>query len=825
MKKLLLIAFFSLSIGICKAEDYSIQLVGPFGTLNNIDSPISIGSDKAQDLLNVDLTPGGKSVRKRKGFSTTFSLSVASSAVHGIYNFYDGSGNDVSLFFNDTRMSSSISGRAPTVLFSTGSLGATYQCTDSLGFAYCLNTGRTSLIKTDGATVSLITSVNSTGTIVAVTPDRLVNAGFSDAPSRIDFSKSVDFTTWRVGGLDTDPLQFTITAPGSRITMLCYAFNRLMWFKDSSFGYILDGPTQLDWTVKTISPNIGTLDNSYIYWQGILYFRGQDAHIYMYDGSTLTKMTRDIQTTISQSQVRRSNSWTQTLNTDWGAGSFDNIVYADTSTAPGTLQTTFPDGFETFRDGSNGKKDVWVVNSSVTSNGSVLSIVGSGTSAANFTRMNYATNDLRVGTTIHFKVSSLDYSPTMALPDFRFVLSTATTVTPVQSQFVGSYFGQNYAYMQFTPITTSTVQFFAGGDLCGNSISFSTSIATPFTVDVFIATNTNNFTINGTSSVVRACSNPASARYYRAYLQEPYALSTGTVRIDDFSIAPETFTYLSPVNNANSLTSWDAFTANYQDNGGNNYFAIRSSNTIFTQNQASPPPYSSITSGNTPTISTGSYFQIKDYIVTSTWTSTPKLQDFTVNWFEGAATDKAYAIYHQDALWWAVASGTNAVTTNNKILRYDLLNGGWLIYDIPMNGMLVRNQSLYFGGVSTGTISKFGDVDNDNGSAINAYWKSKDFFGDSPFLDKTYVNMSVQATAIANSSMTVTYTIDASSSSAYFFALSKGVNGFTRNNRNLPLSALGNTLNVKYGNNAADQSFEVIVGQFGYRSKPWNTTP
>src|SRR6185437_3123988 len=115
----------------------------------------------------------------------------------------------VDLCFNDTYMSASISGGSPSVLFSTGPYGATYQCTDSLGYAYCGNSARTNLIKTNGASFSNIAGIASTGTMVAACPTRLAMAGFSDAPSRIDFSAETDFTTWGTGSLGTSASQFT----------------------------------------------------------------------------------------------------------------------------------------------------------------------------------------------------------------------------------------------------------------------------------------------------------------------------------------------------------------------------------------------------------------------------------------------------------------------------------------------------------------------------------------------------------------------------------------------------------------------------------------
>jgi len=215
MKKLFSFLSISLLSTLLFAEGSpNQQVIGPFSGLNNADNPAAIPLEKAQDLLNVDLSLNGKSVFKREGYGLAYALTNTTSPIHGTYIFYDGTGNDVALSFNDTRITSSINGASPTVLTSTMTNGSTWQCTDSQGFAYCANTSRTFIIKTNGVTFSTVQNLNSTGTIVAVTPDRLVASGFSSSPNRIDVSAAADFNTWATGVLNTSAYQFTITAPG-----------------------------------------------------------------------------------------------------------------------------------------------------------------------------------------------------------------------------------------------------------------------------------------------------------------------------------------------------------------------------------------------------------------------------------------------------------------------------------------------------------------------------------------------------------------------------------------------------------------------------------
>lgn len=806
------------------SEEVAQQIVGPFGTLNNADSPFIIPSDMAQDLLNVDLSPGGRSILKRKGYATAFTLGVSSAAVHGVYNFYDASGNEVALFFNDRYISASINGLAPTVLLGSGTINATYQCVDSLGYAYCLDSGHRELIKTNGANYSALNNVNSTGSIVAVTSDRLVQAGFLDEPSRIDFSRSADFGTWKPGSLATDPISFTIVAPGPKITHSVYAFNRTMWFKDSSFGYILDGPTHADWEVKTVSPNVGTLDNSSIYWQGILYFRGQDGHIYAFDGSNLQKLTRNIQGTISASQKRASNYWNQTTAADWNLGAFDYTTFVDTTTDTGLIQTTFPDHFSTFRNGQGGTTAVYSTastNANIkidTSGGQlVMTQTPTGDTGNTVVVFQQCLPSFAAGATYYMKITSMTVSgPSVNFNRFFFQLSTS--VPNSTNRGTGSFW-----LTQFLSTDTTSVNFWNFNNSAGTSVNPLINIKYPFTLSFFIDQTNYQYTINGSSVLKRGTHSwtVSTSMYASFYLSHDATLAptNWSTTIDDFSIVPQTFTFVSAVKNAPALSSWDTFSADTSLTGGSETFSLRAQNTIFTID-ADVPAYSTIVNGAIPSIATGSYFQVRDYFATTS-TNGISLSDFTQNWFEGLASDKAYATYHRDALWWAVTSGENA-TTNNRVLRYDLLNNGWLLYDIPMNGMYVRNQSLYFGSTTGGYIYKFGDVDNDNGSPINAYWKSKDFFADSPLVDKDFRNISVFGNSVQNSTMTLTYTIDALTSASFSVPLYKASRSLTRNTRNLPVGTNGTTINLKFGNNAADQPFEVYGAAIGYKSNSWN---
>lgn len=803
------------------------QSIGPFLGINNTDNPAVIPASNAQDLLNVDLSLGGKSIFKRSGYGLAYALTIATSPVHGVYDFYDSAGNEISLAFNDAYLTSSISGASPTVIFSTGPNGATYQCVDSQGFAYCSNTSRTAVIKTNGITSGTAPLVVvTTGTMVAVTPDRLVQAGFASFPNRIDFSAANDFTSWVTGIANTSAFQFTITAPGARITHITYAFNRTMWFKESSFGYILPGATPIDWVVKTISPNLGSLDNTSVYYQGILYFRGNDGHIWAYDGANLTKLTRDIGGTINASQGRTINSWTQSSATDWNSSSFTPTTLIDTTSTLGNIQFRWPDNFDAFRNGLGGTENIWKSYAPPTSNTSTNAVVASGNlvimssnAAENYVRMVTPLPDYKGGTTFYILISSMTPHPLTGRSLFTFYLSTMTN-DAVQASIL------NNLQVVFESTTSSrifvrTIATTIDGTICTGSCQSGFS-AIPATIQIFLSTTTYRVTINDTSikDGTMGYFNRPTYTHFGRYYSDVAPSKLGSVYIDAFGVAPETTTFYSQVKNASGLTAWDSFSATKLDSGGSQNFFIRSATNSFTI-LSTTPTWTSILSGAIPSVSTGTYFQFKDdlsLLISSS--SSLNLQDFTQSWFEGSASDKSYSTYFSDSIWFSVTAGTGA-TTNNRILKFDLINNTWLLYDLAANGFYIRQNDLYFGSALTGNVFKFGSASSDNGSAINSYWKSKDFFMTSPFTDDDVTSLSVYFASVNNSTATVTYTINGSSSTSYLVPLQRTAS-FGRFNRNLVQGAQGNTFNFQFGNNAADQNWELFAIGYNIIPDPWN---
>lgn len=899
-----------------------------FKGLNNQANSVTIRPDEAQDLLNVDVSITGQSFKKRSGYGLYKALSTSKST-HGGYHAYDSSGNDYQLWGSSTSLYGIVADGTPIQLVSSATLNSTWDCADTQQNSYCVDSSRDAFIKTNGTTMQWYTT--PLGTMVESTPDRIVVTGVSGSPNTLFVSQSNTFTNFTTGVNATDAFNEVIAAPGSKITHIRWGCQKLLWWKDQSFGYF-DFDDQFSAQVKTISDIIGTFDNtSAIDPGGRVWFRGQDGHTWMYDCSILTKQSIEITPDVQVAAKRTTNLWTQTSQADFNAGISSQTFALNTSISPGDIVLSTNQFVDTlWNSGTLVQVDTTTMAPSVIlSSFSIVSTPANqvqstncGTScwrradctlnpdwvAQSFTTDGNAQQVTSVvlwlakfnsGCDTTFRLKSDNSGPgSDVITASLSASSLSSSASPITFTLTPTSLNPNTKYWLYLDGCATNPGLNINGDAwfynTGNPYAngqpkrqteggcsppsdvdfefqvniqgvqsyqyFSTGSVTSRLFDITLTSNTfyggatyyaylqstetdNGQSIsygyqtstgtNGNGPYVWASSitvstntsfGPLTSRYFRyvAQLNSSNASLTPVLSTVTTNFKVSTGTYYSAVKNAPNLTSWSTLGINSANNGGAQTFYVRAGTNTFSTS-SSTPTWTAATAGSLITVSTGTFMQFRDDFAITAATQTPTLNDFTLNWFEGTASDQAYMLYFDNAIWESVAFGV-AQSTNNYVFKYDLINDGWTLYNFGAGGMLVQSNALYFGDTSLGNVFNYGTGTSDNGTAINAFWKSKDYTGNDPFLQNQLTNIDTFAKKNAGTTLTATYVMDTSTTTTYSISLTDPLRTIIQSRKLAPSGKLGQVFNIQYGDTSTSSAWEILGYRIGFIQLPYRPT-
>lgn len=869
--------YFSIALGILfiitpflNADQIGIS---SFKYLNSNENAAIIDDSEAQDILNVDITAGGKSVKKRQGYGLYKDLGT-DQGIHGGHHFFDSTGNDVTIWGSSTSLYGIVSDGTPTQLLSSSTINSTWDCADTQGQAYCVNSSRDALIKTAGTNMTWYST--PLGTMVEVTPDRLVISGVAASPNTLFVSGSNDFTNFTTGANTTDPFTEVIAAPGSHITHTRWGCGKLLWWKEKSFGYF-DFDDQFSGSVKIVSDNIGTFDNtSAIDPGGNVWFRGQDSHVWKYDCSSIEKKTIEITPNVQNAARRTGNSWAQTSQSDFEAG-FEspahglstNLLAGSVSVSTFTISAdtntwnvqnngfeTCPSNLPTYwtRSGSNIYCATSYSASATTCGVALGPKTGSKMAQINLSApFTWSIKLLRASDSSELysltqsgtPAVSCSWSP-LILPAQSYLgvigkikLTSSDGTTLISNPFIigndiylytriirGSPGGEYFVLMDdflngYNSFTSSATTVSISSGILQSQFTSTTTATTPIVIVQKSSTSEGPWTNLTTSSSTNANFSTNYFRYISSFTRS--ASDTALTNLSTLNVVMRsTGTYYSVVHNATGLTAWGVLNVNETLPGNSSvaYF-VRSSTGSFSEADVAPTWVSQIKNNNI-TASTGTYFQLRgDFTITSA-TEPLSLDDFTFNWFEGTAADQTYAIYFDNGIWFSIAYGVGQ-STNNYIFKHDLINDGWTLYNFGAGGLLVQNNYLFFGQVHDSNLFRYGNnVKADNGTSISAYWKSKDFTGADPFLENSLMNIDTFLKRDAGQSITVSYALNSSTTTtSYSINLSSTTDSVIRHKKLLPSGKIGGTFNIQYGDSSAFSTWELLGARIGYSQLPY----
>lgn len=688
--------------------------INQFSGLNTDDSPLTLLNGQTPDSENV-VTDDGPGIHGREGF-----VLYSTESSRGLWSFPKSDGTKYLITLSGNNLKATV-GSTFNIFIATVSDTATTVATPLGDRWYFANTVD-GLKYWDGSSVFVASTAMKVSQLVTF-KGRLAASGLSTSPRVIFLSKYLDGTNFTAptNPADTDAAQITISGNLDEKVQALYATfqDKLVWFTPTSFGSIY-GTRRSNFIQRTYSDFVGIAGPESVRdCDGKLRWLGQGRKVYEFDGATFYPITTNVDNLFSMISQGDSASRTnlQTTQSDWNAGTFDNTIYVDTETFAGSIQATFPDGFSELRDGTNGTKNVWTeyqsgtITGSVNTTGETLNIVCAGSQLGiQSIRTTNQLGNFSQGTTYHFNINSIPVD-TSYLSRVYFTLRPTLPTSP--ASFHAS------AALTFAVLSTTTGRGYIDLlSITGRSGAggMTTDFAIPAVIDVIFSSTNYDIKVDNVSKLSGTHSATTGPQYAGIGYQKGNA-GSGTAVIDNFGVAPQTFTYTSQIISVGTAISrWAAVTINdsVSTNGASITYGFGSS--------ASPSitSYNSIVSGGIPTVSTAVYAGFVATFTVTNSTAQARLDDFATNWLEGSNIALASTYYNQ-RYWLGVAISS---TANNRVLVYDKATQWQRYSGINPAAMTIYGSLLYFGN-STGIFEAENGY-SDNGTSITSYYKTSD---------------------------------------------------------------------------------------------------
>lgn len=550
---------------------------------------------------------------ERNGFTRKESTILGNTKpVIGLWKFNDTSGNEWLIAFSSNSYYRSKTGTAFENFGPITTNSNVPDCAVNLGKIMCVN-GTDPAWTFDGTATATVSGA-PIGRMIEPWRNRFAIADISSNRSSIRFSEDGLATNWVIGSTATAPFSLTIAGSndGKPIRCLHNGYNDYLVVMRLEDTWNIGGFDQSDVAVRQLTSEIGCLDDRTVQeLDGSMYWLSNRG-IEKRTGNTIQNISEPIKDVVdsivasslsgekSNTQTSKTDfdagtqatsgfaftsavagdltagttSWSYTTQTEWGNGTISgNDLFYDKYTNIGTIQTTFPETFAAYRDGSGGagsQLHLWDANGSPT-----ISIASQEITIRN---NSYGYDGIKTfkpiqnflfGSTVSVSIKNIDFDGV-----FEFILGTSSA---------GINIGINDQSLSF---------FFYSKELAADSFTFFYSTdgiryVTPIQTYVADIQNTNfavylstsayliqlgTRTLNGTHAFANASN---GSGFYM------YLLSVGapgkTVTISNLNVYPQPFSFITnPIDSglSNNNFQWDAFSA---DTSGNGSWSFQSS--------------------------------------------------------------------------------------------------------------------------------------------------------------------------------------------------------------------------------------------------------
>lgn len=348
-------------------------------------------------------------------------------------------------------------------------------------------------------------------------------------------------------------------------------------------------------------------------------------------------------------------------------------------------------------------------------------------------------------------------------PREMYVDTVKVTTFPISATYTSETFDTGFS----TPIISVDISSgYIGSSAYNNDSQYLKQVGTVYGSSLTLRYQTSS---DGSSWGTPVVFSPASAvtgtnRYFRYIADFSNAVGTSTVYVDTITFTVlSTGPYYSNVQYiGTAITSWR--TGDFETTGvpsGRVTFSYRTANSPFTVLSATPA-WSGHTNHQTiATPSTGTYVQFRITSALTSSTETLSIQAADTNWREGDAPPAASLVHeHRYFLCVNVTSSSASNDTcevlqrNNEWTRMTGKSiGAMTIFDFdPVAGSGDSDSTIW-------RIMRRGTY-NFGGSAINSYWKTKDFSLDHVSYDKTLREIWLDAEREPGASVDIGYSVD-----------------------------------------------------------------
>ena len=219
----------------------------------------------------------------------------------------------------------------------------------------------------------------------------------------------------------------------------------------------------------------------------------------------------------------------------------------------------------------------------------------------------------------------------------------------------------------------------------------------------------------------------------------------------------------------------------------------------------------SVINGQTINSSTNPYVKVQASFDTTIASDTVTVNDYTVKWTEDGAFDEPIGFVYKDDYYLAVSTESDSLA-NDTVLVYQTLDKSWTIFNnMSIGGATIKDNDLYtIDGNDTGFVYRQ-DIDNtynDNGSAYNSYWTSKNLDFDNVIVRKQFSSLWAIANNSGNWNLVISYRLGGFGTWNNF-NINLNENSVVVAKRPFPLGTKHRFIQYKISNNNINEYFKV----------------